>query len=112
MALKAWMTAAKITRGPVFRPLDRNGAPKARHMVPQSVALIVKGAARAAGLDPAIYSGHSLRAGHVTEARSRGVADSQTMATTGHKRVETLDMYDRRENVFQKTSAGDVLRPK
>jgi hypothetical protein len=34
------------------------------------------------------------------------------MATTGHKRVETLDMYDRRENVFQKTSAGDVLRPK
>jgi site-specific recombinase XerD len=112
MALKAWMTAAKITRGPVFRPLDRNGAPKARHMVPQSVALIVKGAARAAGLDPAIYSGHSLRAGHVTEARSRGVADSQTMATTGHKRVETLDMYDRRENVFQKTSAGEILKPR
>ncbi len=111
-ALKAWMTAARIDRGPVFRPLDRTGVPKARHMAPQSVALLVKGCARAAGLDPKLYSGHSLRAGHVTEARARGVADSATMATTGHTRVETLDMYDRRENVFQKTSAGDVLRPK
>jgi hypothetical protein len=34
------------------------------------------------------------------------------MATTGHKRVETLDGYDRRENAFQKTSAGVVLTPK
>ena len=68
--------------------------------------------ALAAGLDPKLYSGHSLRAGHVTEARARGVADSTTMATTGHTRVETLDMYDRRENVFQKTSAGDVLKPR
>lgn len=109
-ALKAWITAARVTTGPVFRPLDRNGTPKARHMAPQSVALIVKAAARKAGLDPAQYSGHSLRAGHVTEARSRGVADSQTMATTGHKRVETLDTYDRRNNPFTKTSAGEVLK--
>lgn len=109
-ALKAWLTAAKVDRGPVFRPLDRNAAPKVKHMAPQSVALIVKGAARNAGLDPLIYSGHSLRAGHVTEARSRGVADAQTMATTGHKRVETLDTYDRRGNPFSKTSAGAVLK--
>jgi site-specific recombinase XerD len=111
-ALRVWLTAAKITSGPVFRPFNRMGVPKACSMGPDAVAIIVKGAAARCGLDPAEFAGHSLRAGHVTEARRRGVADAQTMATTGHKRVETLDGYDRRENAFQKTSAGAVLSPR
>lgn len=111
-ALKAWLVAAGITEGPVFRPMNRNGVPKAEHLNPQSVALLIKVACEKMGLDPKAYSGHSLRAGHVTEARARGVSDADTMAVTGHKRVETLNVYDRRGNPFSKTSAGQVLGKK
>lgn len=108
-ALAAWVKACG-GNGPVFRSLDRYRKVTDRPLTTQSVALIVKGAADKAGIDPATVSGHSLRAGHVTEARARGVADAATMQTTGHRRVETLEMYDRRNNPFQKGSAADVLR--
>jgi site-specific recombinase XerD len=111
-ALKAWLVAAGITSGPVFRPMNRWGLPKPIPLNPQSVAVIIKVACEAVGLDPKQYSGHSLRAGHVTEARARGVADADTMSVTGHKRIETLNIYDRRGNPFQKTSAGSVLARK
>ena len=111
-ALKVWLNAAAIDSGPVFRGFNRIGKPKPTPLSDHAIAIIIKNAASRCGLDPNVFSGHSLRAGHVTEARSRGVADASTMATTGHKRVETLDGYDRRENAFQKTSAGEVLKPR
>jgi integrase len=112
-ALKAWLVASGIKTGPVFRPLSRGGLqPKPIPLNSQSVALIIKSACAAVGLDPKQYSGHSLRAGHVTEARARGVPDADTMSVTGHKRIETLNIYDRRGNPFQKTSAGSVLSRK
>lgn len=111
-ALKAWLVAGGVTSGPVFRPMNRLGQPKPIPLNPQSVGLIIKVACEKCGLDPKKYSGHSLRAGHVTEARSRGVSDADTMSVTGHKRVETLNLYDRRGNPFDKTSAGSVLAPR
>jgi len=110
-ALKAWLTASETGSGPVFRPFSRHGTPLDHRMSAQTVAVIVKGAAGRAGIDANEVSGHSLRAGHVTEARARGVADADIMAVTGHKRTETLDLYDRRGNPFKKTSAGSVLTP-
>jgi site-specific recombinase XerD len=111
-ALRAWLTAARIDSGAVFRPFGRNSLPKNCCMTPDAVAIIVKVSAKRAGFDPREFAGHSLRSGHVTEARARGVADSDTMSVTGHKRVETLNMYDKRENAFTKTSAGAVLTPR
>lgn len=112
-ALAAWVKAVHSGTGPVFVGLTRDGQPRpGAGLSDQSVALLIKGAAARAGIDPTTVSGHSLRSGHVTEARSRGVADAATMQTTGHKRVETLEMYDRRNNPFSKGSAADVLRPK
>lgn len=110
-ALHIWMQCIPAEQNqPVFCAFTRDGLPGKRALSPQTVALIVKGAATNAGLDPAMFSGHSLRSGHVTEARARGVADSATMQTTGHKRVETLEMYDRRNNPFSKGSAAEVLK--
>jgi site-specific recombinase XerD len=107
-ALKAWLTASGIKNNAVFRGFYSNGDTRPMALTPQTVALIIKSACVRAGLDPEKYSGHSLRAGHVTEARSRGVADADTMSVTGHKRIETLNTYDRRGNPFAKTSAGAV----
>jgi site-specific recombinase XerD len=111
-ALRSWLTASGIKSGPVFRSIHRSGAVREGALTPQSVALILKAACLKAGLNPEEYSGHSLRAGHVTEARARGVADADTMAVTGHRRVETLNVYDRRGNPFAKTSAGAVQGPR
>jgi site-specific recombinase XerD len=109
-ALKAWLVAGGVKHGPVFRPMNRNGEPKPVPLNAQSVALIIKVACEKMGMDPKKYSGHSLRSGHVTEARSRGVSDADTMSVTGHKRVETLNTYDKRGNPFAKTSAGAVQK--
>lgn len=110
-ALQLWMKCIPTDPSqPIFCAFTRDGLPGKRALSPQTVALIVKSAAESCGIDPSTVSGHSLRSGHVTEARSRGVADSATMQTTGHKRVETLEMYDRRNNPFSKGSAADVLK--
>lgn len=111
-ALKAWLVGAQIDSGPVFRGFLRNGLPRAEALNEAVIGIIVKEAAERVGLDPKEFGAHSLRAGHVTEARRRGIADANTMSTTGHRRVETLDTYDRRENAFEKTSAGEVLKEK
>ena len=108
LALAQWLNAASIRNGPVFRGLTPKGV-SAQRLTDGSIAQLVKVAAEDAGIDPTNVSGHSLRAGHVTEARSQGVPDADTMAVTGHKRIETLNLYDRRGNPFSKTSAGAVL---
>jgi site-specific recombinase XerD len=108
-SLLGWIQASGVKAGPIFRGFTVAGTLRTTALTAQAVAVVVKGAIAAAGLDPDQYSGHSLRAGHVTQARASGVADSLTMQTTGHKRLETLEMYDRRNNPFDKSSAGQVL---
>jgi len=69
------------------------------------VALIVKRWAKAAKLDPALFAGHSLRAGFVTSALEEGADPFRVMDITRHRRVDTLKIYDRRAKAF-KNHAG------
>jgi integrase len=66
-------------------------------LTPQSVALIVKSAVTGSkGLDAAKnVSGHSLRAGFVTEAATVGLQTSAIMGQTGHKSMEMVLRYVR-----------------
>jgi integrase len=107
-ALEDWQTAAGITRGPLFRPINRHGQIRARHLSDRSVALIVKRAARAAGLDPAIYAGHSLRAGLATSAAAAGVSERAIMEQTGHKSLPMVRRYIRKGSLFTDNAAADV----
>ena len=52
-ALNAWKTAAGISEGALFRGVDRHGHVGSLRLHKDSVGLIVKRAAEAAGLDPA-----------------------------------------------------------
>ncbi|MBU0513596.1 MAG: tyrosine-type recombinase/integrase [Proteobacteria bacterium] len=83
---------------PDFRPLAGTGA----------AALVVKRTAEAAGLDPARFSGHSLRAGFATSAAARGVNTFSIMDQTGHKRTDTLKRYVRLGNLFRNNAAAQV----
>jgi integrase len=71
-AILAWLEAARIDEGPVFRPITRGGVVRSQRLTDCSVAEIVKAKAEAAGLDARVFSGHSLRAGFVTSALQAG----------------------------------------
>lgn len=100
-ALRKWLTAAEITQGPVFRAVDRNGQVRNSQLTGQSVSLIVKERIEHLGLDPARYSGHSLRAGFVTSAAKSGAASTSIRAQTGHQSDAMLQRYIRRGLLFE-----------
>jgi len=82
-ALRAWLENASITRGPIFRYVDRHGNVGPHRLTDQVVALVVKRCAMNAGLDAARYAGHSLRAGLATAAAEADVSERSIMAQTG-----------------------------
>ncbi len=107
-AVQDWLTAAKITAGPVFRGVNRHGQVGKTRLSDRSVALIVKRAATAAGLDPARYAGHSLRAGLATSAAAAGVSERAIMAQTGHKSLPMVRRYIRDGSLFNENAAAEV----
>lgn len=100
-AVEAWLAAAQITEGAVFRPIAKGGRLQAGRLTDSSVARIVKRCAAAARLDPRQFSGHSLRAGFVTSALEAGADLLKVMDITRHREVKTLKAYDRRAQAFR-----------
>ena len=100
-ALEAWLSAAAITEGPVFRSIAKGGRLSPYALTDRSVAQVVKDRAEAAGLDPALFSGHSLRAGFVTSALQAGADLLKITHVTRHAKLETLAAYDRRAKAFK-----------
>lgn len=94
-ALRDWLDSAEIKSGAVFRQVDRHGNVRDTRLTAQSVALVVKDTAKAAGLDWRAVSGHSLRAGFVTAAYAGGARDLDICEQTGHKDTKTLKEYYR-----------------
>jgi site-specific recombinase XerD len=70
-ALRAWLDAAAIEAGPIFRPIDKAGTVRASRLTCRSMANFVKAYAARAGFDAGTYSGHSLRSGFLPRARAR-----------------------------------------
>ena len=99
-ALEAWLNAAGISAGSIFRSVARDGQVGDR-LSARGINRIVKSLARKAGLDPLAFGAHSLRSGFVTEAGRKGVPRNEAMAMTGHKSSAVFDAY------FQ---AGSILR--
>ncbi|HSH80015.1 MAG TPA: site-specific integrase [Herpetosiphonaceae bacterium] len=107
-ALRAWLKVAGIDDGPIFRPVNRHGHIALARLSAGAVAEIVKRRARAAGLDPANYAGHSLRAGLATSAAAAGVSERAIMAQTGHRSVAIARRYIREGSLFRENAAAAV----
>ena len=105
-ALAAWLEAACIDSGPVFRPIDRCGHVGAQRLANRSVALLVKHYVEAIGRDPRAFAGHSLRAGHATAAALAGVEERDIMRQTGHRSSAMLRRYIRDGSLFRSNSAA------
>jgi len=106
--LQAWLEAAGLTEGPVFRSINRHGQMLASRLAAADVARIVKKLALRAGLEPAHYAGHSLRAGHATTAAIAGASERSIMNQTGHRSVQMVRRYIRDGSLFRENSAGKL----
>lgn len=118
LAVLAWvesLAAMGLTEGPLFRYIDRHGNVRPAHrksasdrLGAQSVALIVQRRARAVGLDPAQFAGHSLRAGYVTSATRAGKSIPKIMEQTGHRSANTVMAYVREADRWRDPASGGV----
>jgi len=105
---RTWIAAAAIEAGPAFRSVDRHGRVGSGRLNTGSVARLIKRAAEVAGLDPANYAGHSLRAGFVTQAFLNGAAEVAIMRQTRHKSLDTLRKYIRDRSLFRDNPAAKL----
>ena len=90
------------------RSVNHHGQVQPERLTDQSVALIVKRTVRAAGFDPAHFSGHSLRAGLATSAAAAGASERAIMVQTGHRSIAVARRYIREGSLFRENAAGEV----
>jgi site-specific recombinase XerC len=104
-ALRAWLEAAAITEGPVFRRVWRSEAPVtnpggAAHYLVGCEALdagtvrrIVKSRGAKVGLDPALLGSHSLKRGAMTAGMDAHVHPARLKRLGRHKSYAVMDEY-------------------
>ena len=107
-SLRAWLDAAGIVEGPVFRSVNRHGKLGGR-LSDRAVALIVKRAAASIGAEASAFAGHSLRAGFATSAARAGRHDRDIMRHTGHKSRAVFDRYVRAAHLWNDNPAAGLL---
>lgn len=106
--VRAWLDAAAITSGPVFRAVDRHERVSPARLGDRAVALVVKDAAQIAGLDPAAYAGHSLRRGLASAAAKAGKSERSIMRTTGHRSEKMVRKYITEASIFADNASAGI----
>jgi hypothetical protein len=76
-------------------------------MADQAVAHIVQARVAAAGYDPALFAGHSLRAGFLTSAARGGASVFKMLEVSRHKSLDVLSGYVRDTRVFVDHAGSD-----
>jgi site-specific recombinase XerD len=110
-ALRAWIYAAEITEGAVFRRIwnKRSQRITDQRLHGRAIAVIVKKGAARLGFDVSSFGAHSLRSGLVTSAVKRGVSLLKICDQTRHKSIEMLRVYCRDAELFVGNAAAGLL---
>ena len=106
--LKRWLALVEPQEGPLFRRVLKSGQVTDERLSAQSIRLVVLQAASAAGLSLDL-SAHSLRIGFVTTAIRQGKTERSIMNQTGHRSVQTLRGYFRREDAIEDNAAKELM---
>ena len=106
-ALGAWLEQSNITYGYLFTAIGRwGGVVTAKPICDHQLAKIIKRLADRAGLDPASFSGHSLRSGLATSAAEGGASERAIMDQTRHRSLKQVRKYIRRGSLFKDNAAA------
>ena len=94
--LQTWTDlAANEPEVPLLRPVTKAATIGTGAISGATVHAVLTRRLAAAGIDPAGYSGHSLRAGFVTDAFTAGATAHEIMRQTRHASPATLETYAR-----------------
>jgi len=107
-AVRDWLELSGLAEGAVFRPIDRHGNIAAKPLTDFAVATVIKRTAKKAGMATPKLSGHSLRAGFVTEAAHGGADYIDIMKVTGQVKFDTVLKYDRRRKLWEKPASAKL----
>lgn len=120
-ALDAWLAfrrqaadladAASDGERPLFCGLTKAGRLTGAKLSDKAVVRLVKQAAAEAGLDPAQYAGHSLRAGLATAAGDEGAGLAELMRQTRHRSTEVALGYLRPADLWRNNVTERLFRP-
>lgn len=107
-AIDAWLIAARITQGPVFRSV-RGTAVSDKALSGYYVARIVQKRCAAIGLDAKAFGGHSLRSGFITSAADAGAPLAAIAKHAGHAKLDTTLGYVQVADAFRDHSGKRFL---
>jgi integrase len=110
-ALHAWLGAAAITDGPIFRRVTQWGTVGTQRLHPDAVRQILTRWAVAAGITGTLLepvTPHGMRAGFVTTAYRNGVSDEEIMGHTRHRSLTTMRSYVRRAKLGGSSPSGKL----
>jgi integrase len=125
-ALEAWLAAAAITEGPLFRRIWRLPPPRIRRGAKRkpvadryrigtnpidtdSIALIVKNWTGLAGFEAAAFAGHSLRRGAISSGVAQGVHIARLKQFSGHASLKSLEEYVELDELRHNHPLKDIL---
>jgi site-specific recombinase XerD len=108
-AVKAWLQAATIAEGALFRPVAKGGRLGSERLTDQSVCNIVKDYAQRLGLKAADFGAHSLRSGFLTSAARRGASVFKMRDVSRHKSMDVLQGYVRDADMFRDHAGAGLL---
>ena len=109
-ALQKYLDAARISHGPIFRPITKAQSLRDVQLSDKSVALIVKKYAGLAGLDPRQFAGHSLRRGFATSAAQHDIDALTIMRQTRHKSEKMVHRYIEQGNIFKDNALSRMYK--
>ena len=107
--VQAWLAAAGISEGPVFRQVAKGGRVGARGLTVGAAGGIVKRLAEQAGCDPRLFAAHSLRSGFLTSAAEAGASVFKMADQSRHRSLDTLRGYVRSADMFKEHAGAAFL---
>lgn len=102
-------SAEDLARLPLFRRLTRSDQLTNQPMSDRAVARLVQRCAAAAGYDPTLFAGHSLRSGFLTEAANNRASIFKMQEVSRHKSVQVLSEYVRNAELFHDHAGAGFL---
>ena len=96
VACKKWLSVRDKNKSTLFYCSDK------------TISLIVKKYTSLIGLDPKLYSGHSLRSGFATSTAGMGADERSIMRMTGHKSSEMVRRYIKESNIFKNNALNKL----
>jgi integrase len=106
-AYVAWITAAGIDTGRVFRRVNRHSHLGLK-LSTNAVAEIVQRRAALAGLDAKSFSGHSMRSGFATTAAAAGIEERVIMRQTRYRSIAAVRRYIQEGELFARNLAMEI----